>query len=215
MKNLLLKEFHLSVHPTSYLFLALASMLLIPNYPYYVAFFYQTLGIFFMFQNGNTTNDIFFSALLPVRKSDVVKARFFSVVILELLQIGFSIPFAILRYVLMADQNMAGMEANIALFGLIFMMYGIFNLLFLPTFYKTAYKVGLPFMLACSAMLIFAGAAEVAVNFVPGWKAALDSIDPASFPQQTLVLVVGILVFGLLSLLAYQKSVDRFERLDL
>ena len=82
-------------------------------------------------------------------------------------------------------------------------------------FYKTAYKSGIPFTLACTAMLIFAGAAEVAVNLIPGWKTTLDSINPAYVPQQMLVLLSGMIVFGLLSLLAYRKSAARFERLDL
>ncbi|NMB88618.1 MAG: hypothetical protein GYA17_09675, partial [Chloroflexi bacterium] len=68
MNHLLYKEFKLSVHLTSYLFLLLSLMLLIPNYPYYVVFFCQTPGIFFTFLAGNATNDVYFITLLPVRK---------------------------------------------------------------------------------------------------------------------------------------------------
>ena len=48
MNNLVYKEFRLAAHPTNYVFLSFAFMLLIPNYPYLVSFFYTTLGIFFM-----------------------------------------------------------------------------------------------------------------------------------------------------------------------
>ncbi len=215
MKNLLLKEFKLSVQATSYLFLPLAAMLLIPNYPYYVAFFYQTLGIFFIFIIGNTNNDIFFTALLPIRKKDAVKARFETVLILELLQIIISIPFALLRYKLLAAENMAGMEANPALFGLVFGMFGIFNVIFLPMFYKTAYKAGTPFLIACVAMTLFVIAAEVAINLIPDWKTVLDTTAAAYLPQQAGVLAGGLLLFALLNAIAYRKSVKNFEELDL
>ena len=44
LSKLLYKEFKLALHPASVLFLLLSSMMLIPNYPMYVLFFYNTLG---------------------------------------------------------------------------------------------------------------------------------------------------------------------------
>ncbi|MBI9049212.1 MAG: ABC-2 transporter permease [Anaerolineaceae bacterium] len=215
MLNLLRKEFKLSVHPTCFIFLSFGSMLLIPNYPYYVAFFYQTLAIFFMFMAGNATNDIFFTTLLPIRKVDAVKARVVTVVIIELMQILLSIPFAFLRYILLPTDNMAGMEANAAFFGFVLIMFGIFNLIFLPKFYKTAYKTGWPFLNASIAMLLFIAVVEAAVNLNPAWKLSLDTINPAYLPQQLIVLVLGLIVFAALTLIGNNLSVKRFETLDL
>ncbi len=215
MKNLIYKELKLSVHPTCYLFLPLAAMLLIPSYPYYVAFFYQTLGVFFIFLNGNVTNDIFFTVLLPIRKRDAVKARFYTVILFELLQVIVSIPFAILRYRILPIENPAGMEANIAFFGLVLMMFGIFNITFLPMFYRTAYKPGTPYLVSCIAMTVFVGLSEALINIIPTWKSALDTANAAYFPQQSLVFIVGILLFALLTAVAYGRSVQHFEKLDL
>jgi hypothetical protein len=215
MTNLLHKEFKLSVHPTSYLFLPLALMIMIPNYPYYVAFFYQTLGIFFTFLNGNTNNDVYFTALLPIRKRDAVTARIYTVIIFELLQIIVSIPFAILRNTLIPMENAAGMEANAALFGLVFVMFGIFNVIFLPMFYQTAYKTGLPFVIACSAMTVYAILAEVIIHVVPGWSAVLDTTSTTYLPQHLAVLLGGVVLFALLTALAHSQSVKNFEKLDL
>ena len=58
MKNLLRKELVLALHPTAPLFLALSAMLLIPNYPYLVAFFYTGLGVFFTCLNGRENDDV-------------------------------------------------------------------------------------------------------------------------------------------------------------
>lgn len=215
LQNLLRKEFKLSVHPTSWIFLLLASMLVIPNYPYAVAFFYQTLAIFFMFLSGNNTNDLFFTTLLPVRKKDTVKARVLTVVILQLLQIIASIPFAILRSTLIPQGNMAGMDANIALFGLAFIMFGGFNLVFLTQFYKSGYKTGTPFMLASTAMMILVLVCEIAIQINAGLRQVLDSTNPAYFPQQTVFLLFGMVVFALLTAAAYTQSAKKFENLDL
>lgn len=215
MKNLLYKEFSLSVQAMNYLFLAMALMLLIPSYPYEVAFFYQTLGIFFIFLLGNTNNDLFFTMLLPVRQRDAVRARFVTVIIFELLQMVVSVPFALLRYRLNGAPNLAGVEANLTLFGVAFVMYGVFNLIFLPMFYTTGYKTGIPFLVSGVAVGLVIGASEAAFNLVPGWKTALDSISSAYLPQRLLAMVVGLAVFMGLTALAYKLSVKRFERLDL
>jgi len=75
MKELLFKEFKLAAHPTTYLFLFLGAMLLIPAYPYFVAFIYTCLGIFFIFLSARENQDILYTVSLPVRKRDVVKSR--------------------------------------------------------------------------------------------------------------------------------------------
>ena len=215
MKDLLYKEFKLAIHPTCYIFLLMAFMLLIPNYPYYVAFFYQTLGIFFIFIWGQVNNDVYFTTLLPIPKRDAVKARFGVIVIIELAQIVVSIPFAILRNSLNPTENQAGMEANIALFGLIFLMYAIYNMVFLPMFYNTAFKGGVPYVFACGAMAIFVVIAEASIQLIPALKTTLDTLDPSYLPQQLAVLLFGILVFSLVTALAYLKSAARFEKIDL
>lgn len=46
MSKLLKKEFLLSMHPITPLMLALSAMVMIPNYPYAVMFFYMTLAAF-------------------------------------------------------------------------------------------------------------------------------------------------------------------------
>ena len=43
--KLLKKEFRLCLHPTGLIMPMLGSMVLIPNYPYAVSFFYMTLAI--------------------------------------------------------------------------------------------------------------------------------------------------------------------------
>ena len=63
--------------------------------------------------------------------------------------------------------NAVGMEPNVTLFAAALLLYALFNGIFLPVFYKTAYKVGTAFlkaiiptslaMVACEALVHFPG----------------------------------------------------------
>ena len=86
LSKLLYKEFKLALHPAAVLFLLLSSMMLIPNYPMYVLFFYNTLGIFFICLSGRENHDLAYSLSLPIRKRDAVRARIVFAVILQLAQ---------------------------------------------------------------------------------------------------------------------------------
>lgn len=213
MKTLLYKELKLAVHPTSLLFLSLSAMLLIPNYPYYVAFFYTCLGIFFTCLQGRENHDIFYTLLLPIRKRDMVKMRIALIVLIEISQILLAIPFAFIRQTY-PFPNAAGMEANIAFFGISFLLFGAFNYFFLTKYYQNPDKVGFAFLLGTSAFTMLMFLAEASVHIVPFVKEKLDTNDPAFFSEKLLILFLGIALYAFLTFLAYRKSVKSFEQLD-
>ena len=85
MTALLYKQFRLVCHPMTPIFCLFGVMVLIPNYPYTVIFFYVMLGMFFTFLNVREQKDIYYSAILPVPKRDTVKAGCVLVALVELL----------------------------------------------------------------------------------------------------------------------------------
>lgn len=216
MKHLLYKELRLAKHPTMFLFLPFSAMLLIPSYPYYVAFIYTCLSVFFVFLQGRENNDLSFTALLPVRKRDIVRARCLLVVLMQLAQVLVSLPCAIVgARINPLGGNAAGIEANAAFFGLVLVMYALFNLLFLPAFYRTGYRVGRAFLFAGAAVLVYIVAAELLVLCVPALKASLDTFDPATRGTRLFVLLLGAGLYAAGSLLACRLSERRFARVDL
>jgi hypothetical protein len=216
IRNLLYKEFKLAAHPTTYLFLALAPMMLIPSYPYYVQFLYVCMSLFFIFLAGNENKDIFYMVMLPVRKSDVVKARCLMLAVIELAQIILSIPFAILSIrVLPGGTNQAGIDANLALYGFIFGLFAVFNLIFVPVFYRTAYKVGIPFLLAGLGVIVYYGLVESLVWIPTPIREFLNTTDPAMVAKHLPILLGGIAVWVLAWLLAYKLGAGNFEKVDL
>lgn len=68
MKTLLYKQLRLVCHPMTPVFCLFGFMVIIPNYPYTVIFFYVMLGLFFTFLNMREQKDLYYTALLPVPK---------------------------------------------------------------------------------------------------------------------------------------------------
>lgn len=208
MKELFYKQFKLVAHPMTFAFLLCGVMLLIPNYPYTVGFFYVTLGIFFMFLNAREQRDNDFSALLPIRKRDTVKCTVLFVTLIEVLSVAVSALFVALAGDIAPNRdNLAGTDANLAVLGLGFFVFAVFNGIFLPAFYKTGYKVGASFFKA-----------SVGVFLVVGLDVALPHILPFFDGQdirQLYVLAGGAAIFALVTVLAYRRSATLFERVDL
>ena len=215
MIKLVKKDFVLAVHPTAYIFMLLSSMLLIPNYPYLVVFFYTSLAIYFTCLSGRENNDIFYSLMLPVKKSDIVGSRIATAVILELMQMALAVPFAVLRGILNIPANQAGIDANIALFAEGLIMLGLFNIVFFTSYYRNVNRVGASFVLGSATSFIFILVTEV-LNFVlPFVRDRLDTPDPMYIGEKLMLLAVSVVIFACLSFAAVKISKASFEKFDI
>lgn len=215
MKNLIIKDFRLAMHPTVFLFWLLSAMLLIPNYPYYVVLFYSSLSLFFVCLGGRENLDIEFSLMLPIRKRDTVRARICFAVISQAVQLIVAVPFAALRQTMPVGGNQVGMDANIAFFGLALLLFGIFNLQFFTSYYRAPEKVGRTF--AASSVILFAVIAvfETLTHALPLFRLRLDTPYPAFLPEKLVVLAIGLVAYILLTFIACRISEKRFESLDI
>lgn len=203
------------MHPAALCFLALASLVLVPNYPYYVTFFYTALGIFFICLSGRENRDAEFSLLLPMAKKDIVKARFITVLILEGITLILAIPFAVLRQQFDLPPNAVGIEANIAFFGFSLIMLGIFHLVFFGIYYNNIQKVGKAFVVSSCAMFFYMAVMEVLIHVLPFFRDKLDTMDPLFLREKLVILFLGVLLYLLFTVMAYKNSVKNFEKQDI
>jgi len=213
MKELLYKEFKLAITPAFYIVLLCAVLILIPSWIYFIAMSY----IFFIiipnvFLLANSNNDTFFSILMPVKKSDLVKSRLISVIMLEILNIAIAIPFAIINFSLY--KNNFFMDPNIAFFGFVLIMYAIFNLTFFPGYYKTGYKIAFPIIRAIIFTVLFAFLIETTMLVFPDIKLLFGNRN-GNIMWQLSILIVGVILFVLFNIIAFKLSAKRFEKLDL
>ena len=216
MKKLLIKEATLCAAPITYIFIAFAAMAMIPGYPILVSAFFVCLGIFYSFQNGRESNDVLFTALLPVKKSDVVRAKFMFCCAIELASLVLSVILTLMRMIFIGNASPYGenpmMNANFAYLGYTLIIFALFNIIFVATYFKTAYNIGKPFIAFCIISMLFIGVAET-LHHLPGLT-ALNSTDFSGAAMQSIVLCIGIIVYIAITTAAIGISVKRFDKID-
>ena len=214
MRALLYKQLRLVCHPMTPVFCLFGVMVLIPNYPYTVIFFYVMLGLFFTFLNIREQKDSYYSAILPVPKRDTVKAGCALVALVELLLLAVLAPCALLAVRLQPGKdNLVGMDPNLALFAAGFLLYTVFNAVFLPTFYRNGYKVGAAFIKALIPVTLVMVVCE-ALPHLPGWG-WLDDLDGATQLRLLPVLAVSAAVYAAGMLLSFRRAAALYEKVDL
>ena len=211
MNNLLYKEFKLTIHPFYYVLpVFFGALMLIPQWIFFlVPLYFCFITVPQIFSLYKSNNDLEFSIMMPVRKSDIVKARILSIVILELFQIACALFFALIHRSLYKYANFA-FDLNAAYFGLVFVLFALFNIILFPIFYQTAYKFGVAVIISIVAAIGFALSAELLVMFNERFRMVVEG----KLGPQLIILAAGIGVFILGAIAAYKISVKIFENVD-
>ena len=217
MNTLLKKEMRLSALLLTYLFIGFAFMTLLPGYPILCSVFFITLGIYHSFQSARESNDIVFSALLPIAKRDVVKGKYQFCVLIELCGFFMMAVLTLVRMTVFSEsaiyhQN-ALMNANPFFLGMALLLFGMFNLIFLGGFFRTAYSLGKPLISYIIVCFLLIGIAE-ALHHFPGME-ALNAFGFDHIGLQLLTLLAGTVLYILLTVMSYNKACENFERIDL
>ena len=217
MKKLLTKELKLVAAPLTYFFIAFALMTLLPGYPILCGAFFVCLGIFKSFQTGRETNDILYTVLLPIKKSDAVKARFIFVAFIELVSFAVMTVLTVVRMTVLSDaapyvQN-ALMSANPVFLAFTLLIFAMFNLIFVRGYFRTAYATGKPFIVFIVIAFVIIGIAE-ALHHVPG-LAFVNAISGEGMAANYIILAIGAIMYALITLLAFKAACKSFETVDL
>ena len=216
MNALLNKEVRLSASVLSYVFIIAGVLTLVPGYPILCGAFFVTLGLFHSFQNAREANDMVFSALLPVAKQDVVKGKYMFSLMIEMAGFVLMAVLTVVRMTMLADSDVyhdnALMNANLFFLGATLVIFGLFNLIFIGGFFKTAFKLSSFFPYIVAAIVVV-GIAE-AMHFIPGLE-AVNAFGFDDLALQICLLLAGIMVFLALTFFAYKKACSDFENIDL
>ncbi|GLX68200.1 ABC-2 transporter permease [Paenibacillus glycanilyticus] len=217
MFNLILKDFKIGV-PRFFLILPVltGALMLIPGWIYMVVLFYFCwITIPNMLAGVRTQNDLMFTALLPVTKSDIVKAKVSVIVILELLHIVFAIIFGMINLSLYPDVVNYFFAPHMGFWGLCFVMLGIFNIFLLSLYYKTAYKYGVATAVAIGGAMLFA----VLTQWIALQNSYVHDIFYGTGIDDTVVqlsiLIAGILIFIALTVIGYRMANQRFLKVEI
>ena len=218
MLNLIKKEIALCLHPTAFIFLAFAALVFVPNYPYEVIFFFSCLSVFFCCMMTRENGDIAFSCALPVKKEHIPLAKMLVVIGLQciiLLLVG--IIGAVKGAVLPAEQyvNQAGISANIVLVGNGAILLGIFNLIFFPRYFKKPDKIGVPFVIGATVVFLLICLFIILRWATPLYSITLNGLNTVNTGAKAAALIIGFVVYIMLSAISCKLSMKYFQRVDL
>jgi len=217
MLKMLKKEIKLSASALSFIFLAFSLMVFIPGYPILMGVFFICFGIFQSVQRCRENNDIVYSALLPVAKRDVVRGKYVFAMAVEGCGFVLMTVFTLIRMSLMADapiyRTNVMMNANFVFLGFALLIFGLFNLVFLGGFFKTAYYFGKPFVTFLIVFFLTVGVGE-ALHHIPGLE-AVNAFGFTEMPLQLAFLAGGALCFVIFTALSQAGAIRHFEKIDL
>lgn len=229
MGKLLKKEFALSLNPNVIIMALLGATILIPSYPGFVGFIYILGGLFSIMPRAAADKDIEYTSMLPIPKRDVVLSKILLFVALELGTILITVPFACLRNFVI-DQNiiaagaeeetvesMLAMEPSLSTYGFAFLLFGVYNILFFPWFYKNPAKINTPQIVSTIVTMLLA-IVFVMLPIIPGLSSYLSASslsDQASLITQIIVLAVGIIGGVVMTILSFTLSAKHFEKVDI
>ena len=216
MKKLFYKEMKLSANPLTYWFIIFSAMTMIPRYPILVGSFFICLGIFHTYQQIREYDDVTYTVMLPVKKRDIVTAKYLFVLFIELTAFILCTLLTIIRMKILGTAVPYAtnqlMNANMAYLGYTMIVFAVFNSIFLAGFFKTTYKIGKPFFIFCVVSFIIIIMGEI-LHHIPDLE-SLNNPSNLSMPQ-VVIFAIGIVVFMLCTWLSYQKAVKDFEGIDL
>ena len=217
MKNLLCKELRLATPLLTFLFLGFTAMTFIPGYPILCGAFFVCFGIFQSYQNGRTDNDILYTVLLPVKKSDVVKAKYAAAAAVELTAFCLFAVFTFVRMLWLSDSGVYKtnvlMGANPVFLAFVLLIFTAFNVVFIGGFFKTAYNFGKPFIAFLVMSFLLIGLGET-LHHLPGlgWLNELG-LDHAG--RQLPVLLAAVMIYAVATAASCRTAQNRFEKIDL
>lgn len=217
MQNLIYKEFRLATLPLTFIFLAFSLMTFIPGYPILCGPFFICLGIFQSYQRNREDSDILYSVVLPVKKTDVVKAKYLAAVILQMIAFVLSAAFTGIRMSFLFDSPVyeanVMMAANPVFLAFVLIIFAAFNAVFIGGFFKTAYATGKPFVIFIIVNFLIIGAAET-LHHLPGLE-WLNALDFSFAGPQLIVLLMAIIVYAAATTAACRTAQRSFEKINL
>lgn len=217
MKNLIGKEFKLATPLLTVLFLAFSLMTFIPGYPILCGAFFVCLGIFQSYQLGREDHDILYSVLLPVKKSDVVKGKYAAAVILQMAAFVLCVLCTGIRMTFLSDAGVytanALMGANPVFLSFVLLIFAAFNVIFIGGFFRTAYKIGKPFIAFIVVNFVIIGMGET-LHHLPG-LAWLNILDFSCIGRQLWILLAAAVIYAGATAAACSAAQAKFEKLDL
>lgn len=208
MKQLMYKELNLSINRFFFLLPILLGLLMfIPNWIFslvFMYFFWISMPQIFAGYIGQ--QDSSFSMMLPVSKKEIVLSKIYAIVLLEAFHLLIGVVFGLVHNWIYGRYNFF-FDINFAFFGLMIIMYALFNFIFFPAYFKTAYYFGKPIIYGVIATLVFG----FIIEFSVAKYQAVRDIFEGQLSTQLMVLIIGVTVGVVMHYLTVKLATINYE----
>jgi len=207
MKNLLYKEFRLSVHPLAYFIMALlCSEALSPKTPVFASIIFIGMSYLFTFIGMNksaSTNDLFYTCTLPINRKDVIKARLCTLTVFQIISLVLICSFAAINNFIfipgmiaagktdMMPQFSVDMHQGLWLLGSFLIAIVVYDLIYLPWYYSNGKSLILNTLCATIGCTITIAILTIVPFFT------FNDLITVGGPNANYFLQVGFLVFAI------------------
>ena len=216
MLKLFKKELRLNMPPALYLFALLGGMVLIPNYPYIVGIGYSIMHVMIYFQFVNENRSQEFSAILPVKRTDIVNSTTLVIVLCQLINIAVAAVCAYpSKLINPFKTNLIGLDCNLTFFGVALIALGAFNLVTITRYFKTGYKYGITLILGLLTFIATYSIFELLIQVIPDLTNALDGYNVNYLWARLTVLFSGIILYSAMTFAADKIAAKRFQKVNL
>ncbi len=225
MKHLLYKEFTLSVPPLSYLLIALLALSAVsPAFPSFVPLLYLGATYTFVFIGMNkttTTNDLYYTCTLPIRREDVVRARVATLTIIQFIEMAlvfalFTLPTFVFPSQEGGDQIpqvALTLKQGIVLFAAYLISFSVYDLVYLPWFYKNGKSI-IANMLVGMLVTAIVAAALTILPFIFAKDILTIGHEKANYILQFGILLIAIGIYISTKILVVKLSTKNLKKLD-
>jgi hypothetical protein len=211
MRNLLIKEFKLSINKFFYILpILLAALLLIPNWLFlFVPMYFFWISVPQIYAGYLAQQDYSFTVMLPVTKSNVVRSKAYSLMLLELYHFGLILVFGLIHNMIYDYPNIF-VDLGPQYFGYVLLLFGLFNILFLPQYFKSAYYFGKPLILGVVVTLIVGVGLDLLPLIVTSTR---ELINPETVGMQYVYFLICAVIFITFSWLSVKLSIKNYGQI--
>ena len=221
MKHLLYKEFKLSVPLLSYLLIVLLAMSAFsPAFPSFVPLLYMGATYTFLFIGMNkttTTNDLYYTCTLPIRREDVIKARVGTLTVIQFIEIFLVFAFmSVSTFLFDANASMQisiNMRQPIALLAVYLVSYSVYDIIYLPWFYKNGKSIIANMLVGILSTSIVAAGLTIGLFFAAKDPLTIGHPNANYFLQFGLLLGAIAIYIGV-KVLVIKLSTKNLKKLD-
>jgi hypothetical protein len=153
-----------------------------------------------------SNRDYSFSMTLPISKKEYVASKIYALFTLEALHIVLGVIFGIAHNLIYGQFNWF-FDINYAFFGVVLGLFTVFNIVFLPLFFRTGYFFGKPVIYAIVAAMVYGFIFEFSAIKYQWFR----DIFEGPVLTQMIILIIGILLTIALNWFTIKRSITNYQ----